>query len=144
MFFFMTFWLMNACFSGMMAFPQERQILLKERASGSYQLSAFFLAKTISEAPIRLLLPTIYLVISYWMAGLNPTAEAFFGTAGTMLIVTLTGESLGLFLGPAYMDLQKGIVACSLSMLTSMLVGGFFIETIPSWLDWLKYLYVFK
>src|SRR3546814_6980203 len=95
MFFVMSFWLMNACFSGMMAFPQERQILLKERASGSYQLSAFFLAKTISEAPIRLLLPTIYLLISYWMAGLNPTAAAFFGAAGTMLIATLTGESLG-------------------------------------------------
>lgn len=143
-FFFMTYWLMNACFSGIMTFPQERQILLKERAAGSYQLSAFFLAKTISEAPIRLLLPCIYLVISYWMAGLNPSAAAFFGTAGTMLIVTLTGESLGLFLGTATMDLQKAIVACALSMLTSMLVGGFFIETIPSWLDWLKYLSVFK
>lgn len=143
-FFFMTYWMMNACFSGMMAFPPERLILLKERASGSYQLSAFFLAKTLSEAPLRLLLPSIYIVISYWMAGLNPSAGSFFGAAGTELLMALTGESIGLFIGTSFMDLEKAMVVCSLSMLLLMLVGGFFVDGIPYWLEWLKYLSVFK
>ena len=39
-------------------------IVDRERSSGSYHLSAYFLAKTCSEAPCRLLMPLFYVNIA--------------------------------------------------------------------------------
>ena len=44
-FFAMTFWVFDSMFTAMMTFPPERAIIFKERSSGSYRLSAYFLSK---------------------------------------------------------------------------------------------------
>ena len=54
-------------------------MISKERRSGVYHLSAYYLAKTVSELPLVLIQPSLYLVITYWIVGLNGPA-AFFGT----------------------------------------------------------------
>ncbi|CAF4519795.1 unnamed protein product, partial [Rotaria sp. Silwood2] len=51
-FFIMTYWPFNTLYDGLMSYPFERSVINKERASGSYRLSAYFLAKTCSEAPV--------------------------------------------------------------------------------------------
>ena len=48
-----------------------------------YHLSAYYLAKTVSELPLVILQPTFYLIVTYWIVGLNGVASFF----GTMLIV---------------------------------------------------------
>lgn len=53
----------DAMFGAVLAFPTEKAIVDKERSSGSYQLSAYFLAKTFSELPCRLILPCLYACI---------------------------------------------------------------------------------
>ena len=44
-FFTMTFWVFDAMFTAYMTFPLERTIIFKERSSGAYRLSAYFMAK---------------------------------------------------------------------------------------------------
>lgn len=75
------------------------QIINKERDEGMYRLSAYFFSKSIAESPLKLLLPTIYLVIVYWMANLNPEFSAFLGALTTQLLGVFAGESIGLFVG---------------------------------------------
>lgn len=65
--------------------PAERVVINKERSSGSYHLSAYYLAKTFSELPLVIALPSIYIVIVYWAAGLNGWA-GFFGTWFVLLL----------------------------------------------------------
>lgn len=42
-------------------------MLNKERDTGTYRLSAYYLAKVLVEVPLMLVLPFIYSVITYWM-----------------------------------------------------------------------------
>mmetsp|Transcript_11775 Transcript_11775/g.24842 ORF Transcript_11775/g.24842 Transcript_11775/m.24842 type:complete len:700 (+) Transcript_11775:188-2287(+) len=143
-FFTMTFWVFDAMFTAYMAFPLERAIIFKERASGAYHLSAYFMAKTTSEAPARLALPAIYMIISYWMSGVNNNFGIFVASTLCSLLSVLAGESIGLFLGAAVLDMEKGMVIMTVTSLGLMVVGGFFVRNIPFWVQWLGYISPFK
>lgn len=143
-FFTMTFWVFDAMFTALTAFPSERDVILKERASGSYHLSAYFMAKTTADAPVRLILPLIYMVVSFWMAGISDSVGVFFGTIGCTLLSVVAGESIGLFIGAAVYDLQKGLTIMTVFTLFLMLLGGFFVENIPVFIQWGKYISPFK
>ena len=131
-------------FTAYMAFPLERAIIFKERSSGSYHLSAYFMAKTCSEAPARLVLPAIYMVISYWMSNVNNSFGVFLASTACSLLSVLAGESIGLFLGAAVLDVEKGMVVMTVTGLGLMAVGGFFVRTLPFWVLWLGYISPFK
>lgn len=72
--------------------PAERVVIRKERASGSYHLSAYYLAKTLSELPLLLVLPSIFIVVVYWVATLNVSPASFFGCWLVMLINSFTAQ----------------------------------------------------
>lgn len=127
-----------------MTFPQERVVCLKERASGSYRLSAYFMAKTTSDAPVRIILPLLYMVVSYWMAGFDNRFTVFIGTIGCTLLSVVAGEAIGLFVGAAIYDMEKAITVMTVVTLALMLLGGFFVQNVPHWIEWGKYLSPFK
>jgi ABC-type multidrug transport system permease subunit len=140
----MTYWVFDAMFTSLMAFPMERDVILKERSSGAYHLSAYFMAKTTSEMPMRMALPSIYMTISFWMAGISPDFSLFLLTTFISLLSVISGESIGLMIGASIYDMEKAMTTMTVSSLGLMLLGGFFIENVPVWLDWAKYLSPFK
>lgn len=143
-FFTMTFWVFDSMFQALMTFPQERVVILKERASGAYRLSAYFMAKTTADAPVRIILPLLYMVVSYWMAGFNKEFTVFLGTIACTLLSVVAGEALGLFVGAAIYDMEKAITVMTVFTLALMLLGGFFVQNPPVWISWGKYLSPFK
>jgi len=140
----MTYWVFDAMFSALMAFPQEKVVLLKERASASYHLSAYFFAKTTSDAPVRLVLPLLYMVTSFWMAGIDDRFSVFVASVGCTLLSVLAGESLGLMIGASIGEMDKALTVMTVFTLALMLMGGFFVENIPVFLTWAKYFSPFK
>ena len=144
LFFSITYWVFDSTFSAIFAFPMERTIIFKERASGSYQLSAYFLSKTLSEMPTRLMLPTMFWTVAYWMAAVNPRVDVFLGTLGCSLLAALAGESFGLLCGALVMDFEKAMTIMIIISLTQMAAGGFYVKNIPSFLVWIKYISPFK
>jgi ABC-type multidrug transport system ATPase subunit/ABC-type multidrug transport system permease subunit len=143
-FFTMTNWVYDAMFESFMAFPSERIVILKERASASYRLSAYFLAKTTSEAPTRMILPLVYCGISFWMTGVNNKISVFLGTTGCTLLSVLAGEAIGLLVGAAIYNLERAMTVITIVSLTLMLLGGFFTQSIPSFISWARFLSPFK
>lgn len=143
-FFAMTYWVFDAMFHALMAFPAERVVILKERSSGAYHLSAYFIAKTTSEMPMRMALPFIYMTISFWMAGISPRFDLFCATTLISLLSVIAGESIGLLIGAAIYDMEKALTTMTVVSLFLMLLGGFFIQNPPEWLVWGKYLSPFK
>lgn len=143
-FFTMTYWVFDSMFTALMTFPVEREVILKERSSGSYHLSAYFLAKSTSEMPTRLVLPLIYMTISFWMAGVSDRFEIFVYTTLISLLSVVAGEAIGLMVGASIYDMERAMTIMTVVSLALMLLGGFFVANVPTWLNWGKFVSPFK
>lgn len=143
-FFFMTYWFFMTLFTGMMEFLPERTIILKERAAGSYRLSAYYLSKTAAELPARLAMPCLFLIISYPMVSLSGNIATFFSLCGVQLLAALAGEAMGVFIGTSTMDYEKAMTIATVTSLALMLTGGYFVKNLPEFMGWLRYVSPFK
>lgn len=140
LFFFSIFWGFFPLFNAIFTFPQERSMLTKERSSGMYRLSSYFFARMAGDLPMELVLPTIFVVIAYWMGGLRPSPINFINTLLVILYNVLVSQGLGLALGAVLMDIKQATTLASVIMLTFLLAGGYYIEHMPPFMTWLKYI----
>merc|ERR1719311_259645 len=119
-FFTMLYWVMGGMFEALFAFPQERVVILKERATASYRLSAYFCAMTTADMPVFVFMPFLILLIA--------------------LLSVITGQGMGQLVGAAFDDIQIGQAVATVVVLFLMLLGGFFAQNLPVWLSWVQYI----
>ncbi|CAH9117565.1 unnamed protein product [Cuscuta europaea] len=140
LFFIAVFWGFFPVFTAIFTFPQERAMLNKERAADMYRLSAYFVARTTSDLPLDLFLPLLFIVVVYLMAGLKSDAASFFLTVLTVFLCIVAAQGLGLAIGATLMDLKRATTVASVTVMTFMLAGGYFIQRVPEFIAWLRYL----
>ncbi|GAV82979.1 ABC_tran domain-containing protein/ABC2_membrane domain-containing protein [Cephalotus follicularis] len=140
LFFYTGFWGILPLFQAISTFPQERRMLGKERSSGMYRLSSYFMARITSDLPMELILPTIFFTVTYWMAGLKPTARNFFFTLLVLLLNVLVSQGLGLALGALVMDQRSVTTLGSVTMMSFQLASGYYVQHVPAFIAWIKYL----
>ncbi|XP_043717698.1 ABC transporter G family member 21 [Telopea speciosissima] len=140
LFFFSTFWGFFPMFNAIFAFPQERAMLMKERSSGMYRLSSYYFARMAGDLPMELVLPTIFVAITYWMGGLKPLPINFVLTLLIILYNVLVSQGLGLALGAILMEVKQATTLASVLMLVFLLAGGYYIQHIPPFIAWIKYI----
>ncbi|KAL3849394.1 hypothetical protein ACJIZ3_011276 [Penstemon smallii] len=140
LFFYNGFWAVFPMFQAIFTFPQERLILAKERSSGMYRLSSYFMASTFVDLPTELVLPTIFFIITYWMAGLSPKAGSFFSGLFVLLFSVLCTQGLGLAVGAIVMNTKSASALGSVLMLVFLLPCGFYVQHVPVFIRWIKYI----
>ncbi|KAI3464637.1 hypothetical protein Pfo_021300 [Paulownia fortunei] len=139
LFFISVFWAFFPVFTAIFTFPQERAMLAKERSVDMYKLSAYLIARNTSDLPLDLLLPIIFLIIIYFMVGLKLTFSAFSLTLLSIFLSIIAAQGLGLTIGAAFMDVKKATTLASVTVMTFMLSGGFFIKKVPPFMSWIRY-----
>jgi len=139
LFFTATFLSFNVMFSGIFTFPSEKTLMMKERASGMYPISAFFFGRTLADLPLDVGPPLVVTTIIYIMVGLKPTVPAFLLTLVVLLLTCFVAGSLGLLIGAWFLNMKRAQSAATVVMLTIMLAGGFFVRDIPVWMSWIQY-----
>jgi len=142
LFFSCIFWGFFTMLSATYAFPTEKAVIRKDRSSGAYRLSAYFLAKSTAEIPLDVIYPIVWGSIVYWLVGLNPNIDRFFIYLFLLVTNVLLAQSFGLAISVAVMNVQKATVLASVVMLASLMVAGFYVatENLPSWIRWVQYL----
>nr|XP_009799080.1 PREDICTED: ABC transporter G family member 22-like isoform X1 [Nicotiana sylvestris]XP_009799081.1 PREDICTED: ABC transporter G family member 22-like isoform X1 [Nicotiana sylvestris]XP_016440365.1 PREDICTED: ABC transporter G family member 22-like isoform X1 [Nicotiana tabacum]XP_016440366.1 PREDICTED: ABC transporter G family member 22-like isoform X1 [Nicotiana tabacum] len=140
LFFISVFWAFFPLFTAIFTFPQERAMLVKERSVNMYKLSAYFIARVTTDLLLDLVLPVIFLVIVYFMVGLKLTFPAFSLTLVTVLLSIIAAQGLGLAIGAAFMDVKKATTFASVTLMTFMLSGGFFVKEVPRFISWVRYI----
>ncbi|KAF5936042.1 hypothetical protein HYC85_027171 [Camellia sinensis] len=140
LFFFSVFWGFYPLYNAVFTFPQERSMLIKERSSGMYRLSSYFLSRTVGDLPLELALPTAFTFIIYWMGGLKPNPVTFILSLLVVLYNVLVAQSLGLAIGAILMDVKQATTLASVTTLVFLIAGGYYIQQIPPFIVWLKYL----
>ncbi|CAN7087687.1 unnamed protein product [Brassica oleracea var. botrytis] len=139
LFFISIFWGVLPSFNAVFTFPQERAIFTRERASGMYTLSSYFMAHVIGSLSMELVLPAAFLTLTYWMVGLRPGLIPFLLTLSVLLLYVLASQGLGLALGAAIMDAKKASTIVTVTMLAFVLTGGYYVNKVPSGMVWMKY-----
>jgi len=125
-FFALLFNVFLSLFGALFAFPNERAITVKERRGGWFRLASYYVARTLADLPLELVIPTGFIVILFWMASLR--AAAFVPFLLVVLLSVLISSSLGLLLSAVTMDLKRSQALASVLTLVIMLTGGFYID----------------
>lgn len=115
------------------SFPTERAIILRERAAGSYHVSAYFVAKTCVDFLTTAWGTILFCAIVYPTIGYQPSASKFFIYCVFMLLDTNAALSLATMISCLCVSLELSTVVLSLLLELSRLYGGFF--TSPKQLD---------
>ncbi len=75
-------------------FPGERALMLRERQSGTYTVSAYFLAKSVVDIITQLWPPIIFTCLVYPEIGYQPKAAKFFRYMFYMVLNTMAATSV--------------------------------------------------
>lgn len=138
LFFHSVYWGFQPVGQAALAFSQEKAVVMKERAAGSYRLSAYYIAKSFSELPLVIVLPFIEFTFAYFMAGMHGP-DRWIISYFVLITSCLAAQSLGLFVGTILSNLKEALTAAQIAMLGSMLVGGFYVLNLPTWIQWIQY-----
>ena len=139
LYFYLTFWDFVPMSQALFAMQSERSIISKERNAGAYRLSAYYIAKPVSELPLRIIMPALFYTIVYWVAGLGGVAE-FFMTLPLALLNALNSQGLGMFLGTVFMNGRAAFLCGETIILMGVVFSGYLTYSVPPWFTWSKYL----
>ncbi|GFO40888.1 ATP-binding cassette sub-family g member [Plakobranchus ocellatus] len=140
----------NTSFSNLFAvvnsFPIELAVFFREYGTGLYRSDCYYLAKTIVEIPVFILITILFGTVTYWMIGLYESIDAFLIAVGVLLLTANVALSLGYLVSTLCGSVNIALAIAPPLLIPFMLFGGLFVnnDNIPVYFIWLKYLSWFK
>lgn len=136
----------GALFNTINTFVEEKPIVMRERQSFSFHLSAYYITKVLTAMPIDIMTPLLFSCIVYWIVGLNPDPEAFLIFCGITLSVTLGAIGIGFCVGSKAPSVKAASAMGPPVMILQLMFAGFYlnISNIPVWLRWISNLSVIQ
>jgi ABC-type multidrug transport system permease subunit len=123
-------------------FPEQKRLIKRERAAGSYRSASAYIAKWASNLPQIFTANLIMATIVYFTVGLNFTVNQFLIYLSIVVAHGLCANGLGLMIGAAVPNATVGQIVTPMAMLIFLLFGGLFVnlDGIPEVLRWIQWL----
>jgi len=118
-----------ATLQGIYAFPMERALMLRERQSGSYYVSAYFCGKFLCDMLWQAPIPVLFTCIVYPLTGLALfPASKFFVFMGITFLCSASATSLAGMCCCLFVSIELAAVVLAMLMELTRLYSGFFIS----------------
>lgn len=105
-------------------FVQELQVTIREYDSGLYSLIVYFFCKTLAAIPFRIMLPTTFVTITYYMMGLIRDFQRFGLSLLCLIIIYYVATGFGYFISTITPSLNDALLlAPALSIPLVMFAG---------------------
>eukprot|EP00158_Paraphelidium_tribonemae_P009241 Partr_v1_DN28810_c2_g1_i2_m34268 putative ATP-binding cassette, subfamily G (WHITE), member 2 len=123
-------------------FTLERDVIKRERASGTYRASTAFVAKLLSQIPLVVVATLLFSAPVYWMVGFQVSAVRYFSFLAIGIIHAAAASILGIAISSGAPNVRVGQVIGPLVILIFLIFGGLLINlnTAPPALKWLKWI----
>ncbi|XP_045200785.2 broad substrate specificity ATP-binding cassette transporter ABCG2-like [Mercenaria mercenaria] len=144
------FIIMNMVFANLSAvelFINNRAIFIHENLSGFYRTSAYFLSTVLCDViPMRLAPTLVFSAIVYFMIGLRSEFERFLVFFLGLFMVTFAASTVAFCISALVRIFAIANLLVALVFVLMMLFSGLLVnlDSIPSFLRWLKYLSIFR
>ncbi|XP_029116383.1 ABC transporter G family member 26 [Elaeis guineensis] len=139
-FYICIFWTSSSLFGSVYVFPLEKVYLAKERKADMYRLSVYYVCSNLCDMTAHIFYPIIFMVILYFMADFRRTAPCFFLTLFAVLLIVITSQGAGELFGAAILSVKRAGLVASLVLMLFLLTGGYYVQHIPKFMQWLKYI----
>lgn len=122
-------------------FGMERAIFQREHGSKLYGLSSYFSSRFLVELPSHIFLPILSCLIMYWMIGYQNTSDHFWWFALIIILVDLSGTSLGILIACIFDNIKMALTVQPLVLMPLTVFSGFFInsQSLGWWFRWISF-----
>lgn len=140
LFFMTTFQMMSSANPEFVSVPLEIPLITREHDGGIYHALTWYLAKNVSELPLQVLFPLLFLLPTYFMIGFDGDAEMFMSFSLFMVLVTSTSTAIGYMVSCASRRVDIAPTLGILVLLPFLLFGGLFLngDSTPEYFVWLE------
>ena len=121
-------------------FAGEKGIVVRERASGAYKWSSYYMSKYVTELP-RLIPRLIFCALVYWIVGLRKTQYNFWIFVAIIIAEAMSLTALGLLMASA-MPIGAALALGPACITIFTLFGGIYlnIDSIPAGARWIRFM----
>lgn len=142
LFFITTNSMMQNVMGVLTTFGNERGAVLREQENNLYTTLPYFLARLLVDIPTKILGPSVFATITYWMVGFQPSADKFIIYGIVLILMALTGNAMGLFIACIFPDVAIALQVAPIIILPLVMFSGFVLNTdsIPVYLMWLEWI----
>ncbi|XP_022932350.1 ABC transporter G family member 26 isoform X1 [Cucurbita moschata] len=140
LFYICIFWTSSSIFGAVYVFPFEKLYLVKEQKADMYRLSVYYVSSTLCDMIAHVLYPTLFMLILYFMVDFKRTVSCFLLTLFAILLVAVTSQGAGELFGAAVLSIRRAGMVASLILMLFLLTGGYYVQHIPKFMRWMKYL----
>lgn len=140
------FTVINQTFGAMMpvlqVFVFQRRIIRRERAAGTYHVTAAFFANLLAQIPLTITATGGFAALVYWMVNLNNGVAQYFRFILGECLQALVSMSIGFFVAAGSPTLEVAQILAPLIAVVFIIFGGSFVSTatIPVWIGWLQWI----
>ncbi len=128
--------------STMDIYPEQMEMLTKERFGRLYRLSPYFLATLTTDLLLHGTRSLLQMTIVYWMAGLWADAGTFLAFLLMYVLQSLAFQSIVILFVILFSRPAAGVLGNGVFQFFIM-TSGFYKIHIRTWADWLKYISMF-
>ena len=107
---------------------------------------AYYIARTVVDFPIGIIIPIIFSSCVYFMLGLTVTASQFFLFTLTIVLMGICGRGLGIFMGSIFKDMATATENGNFLMLPLLMFSGILspLDSLSPYINWMQYVSPFK